>query len=242
MATSSGRKRLLWIVLPLLILVLFLLSQPLFKAPPVRKEKPAPQEQKKSDTLSILLPSTTAPASINELDRILQAAPWGNIAFNHPETMTLQETRVIELLLDMHLPMDSLKQRIQAEGKKLGARIRVFPRMRAELISKDFDIAALTPAEQLISHMEPTIWKWQIRPLKKGVALLHLTLSAPIEIQGSTSMRVIRVFDRSIRIRVTLGQRIGKFVGENWQWLWASILLPLGGWIWRRRQKKKRET
>ncbi len=235
----SGRKRIGGIVAALTLLGLIILTQPLFRtSPPRRDAPPQSSEPTSGDTLSRDMAIIAESSFTDAVDRILESAPWGNIAFSHPESMTLKETRVVELLLDLDLPVDSLKQRIQSEGKKLGAPIRVFPRMRAELISKDFDIAALTPPEQLISHIEPTMWKWQILPLKKGAAMLHLTLSAPIEFQGSTTMRVVRVFERNVWVRVTLGQRIGEFIGNNWQWLWASVLLPLGGWLWRKRRKQ----
>ncbi len=51
--------------------------------------------------------------------------------------------------------------------------------------------------------------------------------------------RKIRTFTKTIRVRVTLGRRLAGFVGDNWQWLWGTLLVPLAGWLWARRRKAK---
>jgi hypothetical protein len=41
-----------------------------------------------------------------------------------------------------------------------------------------------------------------------------------------------------IKIVVTWQQKVSVFVGENWKWLWTTILVPLLGWLWERRKNK----
>jgi hypothetical protein len=50
---------------------------------------------------------------------------------------------------------------------------------------------------------------------------------------------VVRTFDKTIKVDVSVGQRISTFVYSNWQWLWASILVPLSPFIWKWYQKKR---
>ena len=42
---------------------------------------------------------------------------------------------------------------------------------------------------------------------------------------------LVRTFDRTIEVKVSVGQRLAGFVGNNWQWLWAVVVVPVGGLI-----------
>jgi hypothetical protein len=39
-----------------------------------------------------------------------------------------------------------------------------------------------------------------------------------------------------IEVNVTASQKIGALFKSNWQWLWAAILVPIAGWLWKRRK------
>jgi len=49
----------------------------------------------------------------------------------------------------------------------------------------------------------------------------------------------IRTFDRRVMIQVTWAKRLSGFLGQNWQWLWTAILLPLVAWLWGKHNKRK---
>ena len=56
-----------------------------------------------------------------------------------------------------------------------------------------------------------------------GSHKLHLVIFAVVD----NSMAELRSFDQPIVVNVTIGQKVARFVGGNWQWLWAVILAPL---------------
>ena len=174
-----------------------------------------------------------------EVDQILANLPDGNIAFNSPETMNLEETAMIQLILSMQKTVEELKEAVTAAGKKQGAIIKVSRLMEARLSGVNFQIAAISPEEQRISSELPTVWKWDVKPTSKGSHQLHLTLNLMFE---NGPKRFLRSFDKIIKVEVPPGQQIGGFVENNWKWLWTVIFVPLAGWGWRRYKTKEATT
>jgi hypothetical protein len=182
-------------------------------------------------------PSEPDSPAFQAVDRILDKLEFGNIAFNVPSSMNLQDTETIQLILSLNKPIDELRQLIEAQGEKEGARIRVSNQMEARLTGLNFKITAITPEKQAITEKELTKWEWEIKPEKTGHSYLHLTLTAILTVEGISTARAIRTFDKTIDVNVTWRQKTAGFLLQNWQWLWAAIIIPIAGWLWRRRKK-----
>jgi len=171
------------------------------------------------------------------IDQALKRMEQANIAFNAPASMMLNETAIIQLVLGFEKEIEELKQMIGGDGEKEGARIRVSCRMKASLSGTNFDINKITPELQLLSKCEVTSWMWEVKPKSEGRQNLHLTLTAFIDADGKSSPRAIRTFDKVIAVEAvkpTWGDRVWVFIGDNWQWLWATLLVPAVGWFWKR--------
>ena len=177
------------------------------------------------------------PQDRSPIDRILDRLAYGNVAFNAPEAINIQETAIIQLALSVDLTLDELKRKIEAAGVKQGWRIRISDRMEARLTGPSFAITAITPEVQAVSHSDLTEWKWEVKPSRSGRHNLHLTLSALLDVNGQSTPRSIRTFGKTIEVEVTWYQEVSSFVGTNWQWLWAAILVPIAGGLWA--QKKR---
>jgi hypothetical protein len=67
-----------------------------------------------------------------------------------------------------------------------------------------FQITAITPEVQAVSKIQETEWKWEIHPKKEGKHKLHLTLTALLEIDGRSTPRTIRTFDKVIDLYLIL--------------------------------------
>ena len=176
------------------------------------------------------------PTSISLIDRILETMEWGNIAFNAPATMKLEDTARIQLLLGLKNSIEQLSQMVEAEGAKEGARVKVSNYMEARLSGSGFQITAITPEVQAITSSDVTEWKWEVEAVRPRSQHLHLTLSAIFNVEGTSATRTIRTFDKTIEVTVTWPQRISSFLANNWQWLWATLLVPVAGWLWKRRK------
>jgi hypothetical protein len=181
-------------------------------------------------------PSAPAAAPVADVDALLARMAIGSIAFNVPESLNVKETAVIQLLLSATAALEDLQRELSAPGAAVGARVRISERMEAHLSGPEFDITAITPETQAVSRQIDTEWKWEIKPKRAGRHALHLTLSALVSVEGETTPRTIKTFDRDIIIEITAVQRAAAFFAKNWQWLWAAILVPVVTWWWKRRR------
>lgn len=183
----------------------------------------------------------TAPSPVDPyaaIDLILQRMSNANIAFNAPQSMSLEDTATIELKLGLNTEISDLKGLIESEGPKEGFNIKVAERMEARLSGQNFAITAITPEVQAISRNEITSWSWEVKPKAKGQQYLHLTLTALIGINGNSTPRTLRTFSKAVNVEITQAQQLESFIGQNWQWLWATLLVPIAGWVWKSKKKK----
>lgn len=233
-------------VVLLFLLLMFLLvgDMPLLTPPEITQASPPPDMVRRAPPPSAAQasPPPNPQDRLGAIDRILEQLEFGNIAFNVPKTMNLRDTALIQLVLSLGTPIDDLKQMIEAVGEKEGTRIRVSDRMEARLSGSNFAITAITPEIQAVSKIDVTEWKWEVKPKGDGNHYLHLTLSAILSVEGGSTPRAIRTFDKVIEVEVAWHQRVGPLFEKNWQWLWAAILVPVFGWLWKRKKKSKSEV
>ena len=112
--------------------------------------------------------------------------------------------------------------------------------MEAQLTGTGFTIQAQRPDLQAVTSEQITRWKWEVTPTEQGRQTLHLTLAARIDVAGRDTPLVVRTFHREIQVEITVPQRVSGFVQNNWQWLWATLIVPVAGYVWSR--KKRRES
>ena len=179
--------------------------------------------------------------AMSEVDRKLEALPLGNIAFNTPESIPLGHTATIELLASLKETEAELRQSVHAFGAVDSAHdIKISDQMEAKVTGLGFRIEPITPERQVVSHTQETEWRWQIEPTKSDALELNLTLSALIKIDGESSARTIRTFEKTILVNVPLGQRITTAMSNNFELLTTVVLLPVAGGTWRFVRKRKR--
>jgi len=184
-----------------------------------------------------------APAPVfypESVDALLDDMDFGHIAFNVPEHLNIEDSTRVQLILSHKETVDELKRAITEEGLKEGAEIRVSEVMEADLTGPMFQITAITPEQQGVSKSRRTEWKWDVRPTEEGNHDLYLTLSAILEIEGDKVPRTIRSFEKKIVVKVTATQKAEAFVSENWQWLWAVVVVPVAGWFWNLKKRRSR--
>lgn len=175
------------------------------------------------------------------VDELVEQLESANIAFNAPMTVRLGDRTVIELFLSSDFSMEDLQKEITAGGEKHGCRIRVANHMRAELWGDGFTSEAILPQEQLVSTAKTTEWRWNVQAIRSGEQVLYLTLSAIFYLDGGTTPYVVKTFERKINVQVVWTRWMASFIGQNWQWLWTALLIPVAGWVIHKRRKKERK-
>ena len=244
---GSGYARLVLILITVAVLLLFgilaavvIQDQSLFSAQgttieTVTTPRPTTTEPTTTrPTTEPMPPETTTPgAGYDEFARILKSLPLANVAFNAPTTLQVHEATVIQLLVSLEKPISDLQDELDEAGEQEGASAHVTPRMEARLTGHGFKIDAITEETQAVVRGATTEWKWDVEAVETGNQRLHLTLTALLEVNRDQTHFTIRTFDKTVAIDVTLTDRVTGFFNANWQWLWAFILVPLAGLVWK---------
>jgi hypothetical protein len=176
----------------------------------------------------------------DNMDDALGALEPANIAFNTPTELHLDEEEAVRLLVSREQAIEELQKQLEAAGREEGHRIEVSDVMVATLTGLDFDIERTTDARQPVLSTGVTMWGWSVEPTEPGTRSLHLTISALIDVDGTEETYTVKTFDRTWTVVVPWPDRVTGFAGENWQWLWTAILLPLAALVWRRVRMRQR--
>ncbi|EJG0703723.1 hypothetical protein C4G67_RS06115 [Vibrio parahaemolyticus] len=173
------------------------------------------------------------PLALNEVDRLLKKFDFGSIAFNVPSSMKLSELKEINLLLSHSKSVQSLVDTINIEGKKYGSEIKLSNRMQATLKGSGFEVTELSPRIQAVSSDVTSKWKWEVKAKEAGVLNLHFNLSALITLDGASTPIVVDTFNKKVEVKVTKVEAMKHFIISNWQWIVATLIIPLTGYLWR---------
>lgn len=165
-----------------------------------------------------------------------------NVVFTTPDSMKLEETKVIELLVSPSESVEKLTAALSEPGKSGSGSTKYADRMEAQLTGTGFTITAIGPSVQPVEAGQTTKWMWQIKPKDAGAQRLDLTLNAVLNDGKDRGM--VQTFHRDIRINVSWGQRASSFIAnlKDLQWLWAVIIVPIAGagYGWWHRKRKGR--
>lgn len=177
----------------------------------------------------------TPPLSL--VDKVLSSLRIGDLAFSTPESMGLNETASVVLLLSLQDEADKLAAALEDGHVETAEGIKISSEMEAVLVGEGFKITPVAPTKQVVSSFNTTRWVWKLTPKAKGTQELHLSLNARVQVEGKDSPYVVQTFTKRIQVEVTLVGTVKTFLVENWQWLWTTILLPLLLWYFKRRKK-----
>jgi hypothetical protein len=162
-----------------------------------------------------------------------------NKVFLAPETIKLEKSSEISLVIDLSKDVDKIKAELEGVGK-LGEKIQINRVVVAKLLAPDFEvIEVIKDGRQLLDLKGPTEWRWTVTPRKLGEYKVNVVVTAVIEIGNDRAERLIQVFDQEVTVFVTPGDAAKFFFTKNWQWLWSTLVLPLGLWYWKNRRNKK---
>jgi hypothetical protein len=177
---------------------------------------------------------------LTAVEDALQRLPPGRLEYEVPAKMKLEAVGHVTLVISSD-PRQDLQAAIRrASGS---ASVRVSATMAAHLTSPYFRIQELDSEVQLIGG-SPTIWGWDIVPIRVGSIPIHLRVSVIIDIKGKGQAKDVTVFDRRITVAVSRFEQVKNFFTGNWQWLMAFVLGPTSlvgivKWLRTRGQRRK---
>ena len=179
------------------------------------------------------------PAIEAEVQKLMDRA----IAFNPPSEMHQGTAEIISTRITLQsIPDEILKEGMPGRGQPQVEQIKVGSVMTVRLIGdeKAFTIQSLNSEEQAVAGKQFAQWEWNVTPLVSGDQNLYLRVSAKISTPNRGEKTVdIPVMHRRIKVRVDPLYASRKFVGDNWQWLWTALVIPIGVGLWKMRKGKK---
>ena len=208
---------------------------PVFAAPPPEFLRPEPDfEAPATEPLPEEPLSVVEPVVPESVDRLLEGLELGYAEFEAPEQMNRFDIRQVSLGVIHSEASDEIAALIDKIGAIEGQQIRLGKRMRAKLSGTMFEIESVTLDVQAVTRSERTEWIWLIHPRDEGTYPLHVSLAVLLDVEGRDTPRTIRTFDETVKVKVTPQQWLGRFWTNNWQWLWAAVLVPLSVWTWKK--------
>ena len=150
-------------------------------------------------------------------------------AFNVPDSLTLDSTATVALVLHRTLSGDSLSVLVSRTVDDTTARIevaavKVSDRMSAMLEGHGFDITPEEAVMQPFASKDTLVWTWQVTPRRAGQLPLRLTVMAMVNVGDRETPKQFVVLRRQINVRVTLTQRVARvmdWIASHWAFVAA---------------------
>lgn len=181
----------------------------------------------------------------DEIDKSLSESMKSSIAYNAPTSMNLDDSAVIELLLNPSLSPADLGKLVTEAGQVETATIDITPYMKAELISVDKDAFTIQQLHdnpiQPIGSKTVTKWEWAVDAKKAGQQKLTLVISRLVRAQGEDHWTIIQTYKSDVEVKVTIAQMLGSL---DWKWILGILVTALiipGFWRWNDQRLKQRE-
>jgi hypothetical protein len=190
--------------------------------------------------------SPSADSASNDTDVLQQAVDQAvsrlrkaQAAFNTPSDIPMGAPQSVSLVMSFDIAGATLEEGIATQGPTTSAEIRAAPEMQAVLVgSSGLTVRALQPdPKQAIPSHGKTEWDWEVEGSAAGPQLLTLSISAVLSAPNSPEY-AIQTFKRKLNVTVSNTSRVSGFIGNNWQWLWAVIVVPLAGYTWGKVRKR----
>ncbi len=159
-----------------------------------------------------------------------------------PEKINSDSSAPIRIYLDAKKEVESLKQRIRDKIKDIGIKVTVSDKLIASLSGLNFEIINTTPDMQIALEGDIMEWSWDVKPKSHGTHSLYLTISIVLNVEDEKIQKIIYEIEKKIVVNATRSQQLTTFIKDNWQWLWATVLVPIIGLFLKKRKPKRRNA
>lgn len=182
-------------------------------------------------------PAPPLDAGLDAVDYVIDRLPRAGVAFNNvPDSLKRGKRVLVELVVSATATGAVLRDMVQAEGAVIDTVAPVGRDLHAHLIStSDGLIVKSTTLDQsrTLRRTREARWSWWVTAREGGQHDLNLTLNTTITLGDERREIEIESFRREISVFVSPGQRVAAFVGEHWELLFGSVVVPIAGFGWR---------
>lgn len=212
-----------------------------------KAEEPKPAVTPAPSESGIMFPKRS-PASVpnesarkenpNKVDNVTSQLYSASMAFSVPEKANIKEDITIQLMIDPSKELKELEKSLSEPGRKSSASVKVSQVVIATLTAPDFDVQNVTPEEQAIAQTQRTEWLWTLTPKSIGKNEVKLSITAVVKLDGKDYKYHIKTYEKTILIEIKPQQRLEEWIAKYWQWLFSTLILPLGLWLYKRQKKE----
>jgi len=176
----------------------------------------------------------------------------GNIAFFKPDQIEKNRTAIIELILSPTESQEELTTQIVEKGNFVTStvdpniliapsgemvtiktdQVEITPRMKAVLKSQNPEAFIISEmhdnAEQVISTVVPTTWRWSVTAKIEGSQTLELVIYQLIKYDEKEFWHEVETYKADIIVDVTVSNRLKSL---DWKWVAGFIVTLIGAII-----------
>jgi hypothetical protein len=175
-------------------------------------------------------PVTTRSPSVDDLASSALRTAEGKLEYIVPSSMRVGETRIVQARISRSID-ESLTKDLAESDIIIKKKIEVADHMTVRLSGAAFSITPITPEEQVLTGSGFTQWQWDVIPERGGKQTLIFTVTL-VFLESNRPSYLTREVDREeIEIEVNYSYQAKQFVGNNWQWLWTVVAIPLGTFL-----------
>lgn len=175
-------------------------------------------------------------------DTIAQQMSAASIAFNAPDTAKYGEEFTIQAVIQLATDRKQLEKLLREQGQAVSEDIEITRIAEVLIFAPGYEVVARAPQRQAVSASAATEWIWDLTPRKTGDTEIHISVTAVVKVDGEKTERLIKSFDHSIAVKVNPAVQAREIFAEHWQWLFSTLLLPAGIWLWKKKKVRRTRT
>jgi len=163
----------------------------------------------------------------------------GRIVYKIPDTMKVRTAYKVFIRIAKSKATKSIYDGIS--GAVTSSVIPVTETMEVKLIdlspddNKAFEIVGGNDAVQIIDSGDTyTEWSWSVTPVLTGNSKLKIVVSI---IRNDKRKDI--VYEDSVNVERDVVNQTKFFFHKYWQWLFSTLIIPFGIWLYKKRKKEK---
>jgi formylglycine-generating enzyme required for sulfatase activity len=154
----------------------------------------------------------------------------GRVVFNPAERMKVGQRERIEVRLSRDLAA-KLTEGLRGRGAPRIEAIEIADRMRVRLLGEEFVIKALSSEDQVVREVGVAQWDFDVVPVRRGRKVLRLLVTLRLKREDTQELYDLPALEREVVVQVAPVYAVALFTRTHWQWLVASIFIPLAVWL-----------